>query len=323
MNLSTLPTTLAGLHLSSCLIHQRGELTFEYYKDPSMADAIAKINSCTKSVLSALVCIAMDRGLLPDPQTPLSEFYPKITLDNHSAKQAITLQHLLTMTSGMDWTEFGGQNSFPRMTRTPNWVNFVLDQPLSDVPGARFEYNSGNSQLLSAILVQATGMPTAQFAENHLFGPLGIESYTWESDPQGIHTGGFGLWLRPTDMLKFGQLFLQQGKWEGKQLISQERVNLSTQPAIPAAAPRRGWYGWHWWTDVYGEDALEGEETAPHSFAYFNAYGYGGQCIYVIPSMETVVILTNHRLKKEKIPLLVFRNHIAPLLLEQLKTPQF
>jgi CubicO group peptidase (beta-lactamase class C family) len=318
MNLSTLTTTLAQLHLSSCLIRQRGELFFEYYKDPSMADAIAKINSCTKSVLSALVCIAMDRGLLPDAQTPILEFYPQIALDTQTSKQAITLHHLLTMTSGMDWTEFGGQNSFPRMTRTSNWVNYVLDQPLSDVPGARFEYNSGNSQLLSALLVQATGMPTAQFAEAHLFGPLGIDDYTWECDPQGVHTGGFGLWLRPTDMLKFGQLYLQQGKWGDTQLISQERVTRSTQPAIPAAAPRRGWYGWHWWTDSYCE-----EENATNSFAYFNAYGYGGQCIYVIPSLETVVVLTNQRLKKENIPLLVFRNHIAPLLLEQQKTPHF
>lgn len=157
--------------------------------------------------------------------------------DADPRKRQITLRHLLTMSAGFNWTEFGGFNSFPRMTRSPDWVRFVLEQPMSDRPGDRMEYNSGASQLLTAILVQAAGLAAARFAELHLFGPLGIEEYEWEQDPQGVHTGGFGLWLRPGDMLKFGQLYLQRGVWEGKPLISPELVSQSVKPAIGVEAP--------------------------------------------------------------------------------------
>ncbi|CAN7695200.1 serine hydrolase domain-containing protein [Paenibacillus sp. LjRoot56] len=314
MNFSNLLEELEPANLVSCLISQRGQITFELYREPQLAETVAKINSCTKSILSALYCIAMDQGLLPAPETPASVFFPQFAKDPASHKSEITLLHLLTMTSGLDWTEFGGQNSFPRMTRTPNWVDFVLDQPLSDLPGMKMSYNSGGSQLLSAILVQATGMSVARYAELTLFEPLGIESYSWEQDPQGIHTGGFGLSLRPIDMLKFGQLYLQQGKWGNTQLISQKLVALSTQPAVRVEAPRRGSYGWHWWTDTYPDRT--DNDASLQSLNYFNAYGFGGQCIYILPSIETVVVLTNDQRKKSKIPLQVFRQSVAPYLLE-------
>lgn len=314
MNFPNLSSALEPANLVSCLIYQQGQLRFEHYREPHMADAITKINSCTKSVLSSLCCIAMDQGLLPEVSTPASVFFPQFAKE--PGKQDITLLHLLTMSSGINWTEFGGQNSFPRMTRTPNWVNFVLDQPLSDTPGARMTYNSGGSQLLSAILIQVTGMPVARFAELFLFEPLGIESYTWEHDPQGIHTGGFGLSLRPIDMLKFGQLYLQQGKWDNKQIIPQHLVSCSTGPAIRVEPPRRGSYAWHWWTDSYPDRTDDGSTS--NTINYFNAYGFGGQCIYVIPNLETVVVLTNDQRKKSKIPLHVFRQYIAPYLVELL-----
>lgn len=317
MNFSNLREELAPAHLVSCLISQGGQLIFEQYREPQLAETVAKINSCTKSVLSALCCIAMDQGLLPAPETPASVYFPQLANDKTSHKSDITLLHLLTMTSGMNWTEFGGQNSFPTMTRTQNWVDFVLEQPLSAAPGTTMSYNSGGSQLLAAILVQATGMSVARFAELTLFQPLGIESYHWEQDPQGIHTGGFGLSLRPMDMLKFGQLYLQQGKWGHTQLISQELVARSTQPAIQAESPRRGSYGWHWWTDTY-PDRTSNDDDIPH-LHYFNAYGFGGQCIYILPSIDVVVVLTNDQRKKSKIPLQVFRQTVAPYLMELIK----
>ncbi|WNR42326.1 serine hydrolase domain-containing protein [Paenibacillus roseipurpureus] len=311
LNAATLTSELAQLDLASCLMSKRGQLIFEFDKTGHKAAEIARINSCTKSVLSALLCIAMDQGHLPDLSTPMSAFFP---VARGSDLHSITLLHLLTMTSGMNWTEFGGQNSFPRMTKSPHWVNFVLEQPLSDPPGARMVYNSGGSQLLAAILASAAGMSVASFAERYLFGPMGIEEYTWERDPQGIHTGGFGLSLRPIDMLKFGQLYEQKGRWANQQLITQELVTRSTQPAIIAEAPRRGYYGWHWWADAY-PDPGEGNE-ATQSFTYFNAYGFGGQAIYVIPSLEIVVVLTCEPRKKNQIPLQVFRRFIAPKLAE-------
>ncbi|MFC4597766.1 serine hydrolase domain-containing protein [Cohnella hongkongensis] len=304
---------LRSLNLRSCLIERDGDIRLEHYRDPLAAEETAKVNSCTKSFLSALIAIAMDKRLLPGPETPLAEFFPQLLTDPDPRKRDIELGHLLTMTAGFRWTEFGGIQSFPRMTRTENWVDFVLSQPMSEAPGRTMEYNSGASQLLSALLVQAAGMPVARFADLELFGPLGIERYEWDTDPQGIHTGGFGLRLRPADLLKLGQLYLNRGRWGNAQLVSEERAIRSVQPAVPASAPNRGYYGWHWWTDVLSRRP---EETgSPLPFSYFYARGYGGQFVYVVPAWNVVVVLTDDRRKKERNPTDAFRELIAPALL--------
>ncbi|WP_027094713.1 serine hydrolase domain-containing protein [Cohnella thermotolerans] len=314
MEYASLAAAIAPLNLRSCLISRQGQLVFEHYRDSQTAAELAKINSCTKSVLSALLCIAMDRGLLPQPETRASVFFPQLAASPDSRKRDITLLHLLTMTAGFEWTEFGGRNSFPRMTRSPHWIDFVLEQPMADAPGTRMEYNSGVSQMLSAILAQATGMTTARFAERYLFGPLGIENYRWEVDPQGVHTGGFGLWLRPWDLLKFGELYLQSGKWENDQLISSELIARSVRPAVSSEPPRRGLYGWHWWVDSFS--AAEG--TSAPILEYFFARGFGGQFVYVVPRLDTVVVLTDDKHGNNRQKADVFRRWIAPLLAQQL-----
>ncbi|WNS44636.1 serine hydrolase [Paenibacillus sp. MMS20-IR301] len=313
MNLHGLTSKLETLELRSCLIQQQGSLVYEQYKDRHTAYEIFRINSCTKSILSALICIAMDQGKLPGPQTPASLFFPQLSRDKDERKQRITIGHLLTMSAGFRWNEFGGLNSFPQMTRSPDWAEYVLKQPLADEPGIRMEYNSGISQLLSAILVQATGIPTAQFAEQVLFGPLGITEYEWEADPQGIHTGGFGLKLMPADLLKFGQLYLQEGKWENTQVISSGLVASSALPALRSEPPRQGGYGWHWWTDTL--PAGTGPERS-EGMPYYYARGYAGQFVYVLPQLEVVVVLTrdNKRGRNNPAPD-AFHEHIAPLLL--------
>jgi len=327
MNWTLMHDALAPLELRSCLISRRGELVFESYRNPESASAIADIHSVTKSFLSALVCIAMDRGLLPGPETLASEFFPRLAADEDPRKREITLDHLLTMSAGFEWTEFGGRNSFPRMTRSPHWANFVLELPLMDKPGARMTYNSGISQLLSSLLAEASGTTTARFAEDRLFGPLGIESYRWETDPQGVHTGGFGLHLRPADLLKLGRLYLQHGRWADRQLVSRELAERSVRPALRSRDHRQGWYGWHWWSDRYAEGdsgtAVAGgsvsgsgsASTSAPAMDYFFARGYGGQFIYVVPSRDAVVVLTNDKRKKERMAIDAFREHIAPWLL--------
>lgn len=312
MNLSKLPDALAQLNLRSCLIQQQGELIFEYYRDQSIPSEIAKINSCTKSILSALIGIAMDQSLLPGLSVPLREFFPQLTRDADMRKQYITLEQLLNMSAGFRWTEFGGANSFPRMTRSPHWVNYVLEQPLSAEPGTRMEYNSGISQLLSSILVQAAGRSIAVFAEEFLFGPLGIREYEWETDPQGIHTGGYGLKLRPADLLKFGQLYLQQGVWQGSQLVSGSWVAQSVQPAMKTEPPRHGGYAWHWWTESLERRTDTGKSEI---LDYYYARGYAGQFVYVLPPLQLVVVLTqDNKRGRNNPPPDVFRKYLIPLL---------
>ncbi|MFF2479840.1 serine hydrolase domain-containing protein [Paenibacillus sp. NPDC058071] len=317
MDFKDLTTAIEALDLRSCLVNHDGQMLFEYYRNPLIPSEMAKINSCTKSILSALICIAMDRRIIPEADTLLSEFYPQLLTDPDPRKRDITLEHLLTMTAGFQWTEFGGIKSFPRMTRSDNWVDFVLEQPISDTPGSRMEYSSGVSQLLSAILVQACGTSVARFAEDNLFGHLGIEQYEWEIDPQGNHTGGYGMRMRPGDLLKFGQLYLNRGSWEQQQLVSAERANFSVKPFVPATAPNTGFYGWHWWADTLGEHSDENEYEAPVSLNYFYARGYAGQFIYVVPDLKIVVVLTDDKRKKDRIPGNAFLDSIAPLLLSE------
>lgn len=312
MNLSTLPAALAPLNLRSCLIQQQGELIFEYYRDQYIPAEIAKINSCTKSILSALIGIALDQGLLPGLTVPLREFFPQLTRDADTRKQHITLEQLLNMSAGFRWTEFGGANSFPKMTRSPHWVNYVLEQPLAEEPGTRMEYNSGISQLLSAILVQAAGRSTAAFAEEFLFGPLGIREYEWDTDPQGIHTGGYGLKLRPADLLNFGQLYLQQGDLQGTQLISGAWIAQSVQPAMKTEPSRHGGYAWHWWTESMIRRSGNGESERAD---YYYARGYAGQFVYVLPTLQLVVVLTqDNKRGRNNPPPDVFHEYLLPLL---------
>lgn len=155
----------------------------------------------------------------------------------------------------------------------------MLDRPLSDPPGTRFVYNTGCSHLLSAILQRSVGMNTEAFAKSKLFTPLGIKDWYWQTDPQGISTGGFGLWLRPRDTAKLGYLYLNAGKWNHRQIVPAEWVADSIRKHVKAGAP---WlsdgYGYHWWVDDQG---------------YYMALGFGGQFIVVIPDRNLIMVTTS------------------------------
>ncbi|MGG4220706.1 serine hydrolase [Paenibacillus jamilae] len=312
LELKPLIHVLDELETRSCLIEQQGHMIMDYYREPQFANELYKINSCTKSVLSALVSIAMDQRRIPNPKTPILEFFPQLAKDSDPRKRDITIEHLLTMSAGFNWTEFGGQNSFPTMSKTSDWVQFVLSQPLSDIPGTRMEYSSGCSQLLATLLRSASGQTVAEFAEEQLFQPLGIHSYHWETDPQGTHTGGFGLHLRPLDMLKFGRLYLNKGSWEGRQIIQTETVRYSTRPFLPASKPQKAYYGCHWWASSFSDEREAGTATD-----YYYALGFGGQYIIVVPSYDLVVVLTADKFKKKRNPVDIFRQHLVPLLLQE------
>lgn len=313
LNLQPLIPSLIELNVRSCLVVHKGNTIVEYYRKPQLANQLGKINSCTKSMLSALVCIAMDQQIIPHPDTPIIEFFPQLSEDKDTRKREITIAHLLTLSAGFHWNEFGGLNSFPTMTKSADWVQFVLSQPLADPPGTRMVYNSGCSQLLAAILRQASGQSVAKFAEQQLFKYLGITAYRWEMDPQGIHTGGFGLHLKPRDMAKLGLLYLQGGNWEGLQLLLPATVVRSTTPQLEADKPYKGFYGWHWWISSFSNDS-----NPPTQVPFHMALGFGGQYIVVVPSYELVVVITSDN-KKRNTSLDVFRQYILPLLVNSAK----
>ncbi len=314
MDAHALSHEIEAYNLSSCIIHYRKKLIYHYEKSEQASSQLMPINSCTKSVLSALICIAMGQGLVPPPNTLISHYFPQLRHEQDQRKKNISLEHLLTLTAGFQWNEFSGINSFPTMTRSSDWIQYTLEQPMSDVPGARMVYNSGVSQLLAAILVRATGMEISRFAELHLFNPLGIEQYNWKCDPHGIHTGGFGLQLSANDLLKFGLLYLHKGVWHNQQLISQDMIECSTKSVIAATPPERGFYGWHWWIDYV--PVMIHNQSISMDLHYYYARGFGGQFIIIVPALETVVVLTCKQRKKGLHPLELFRQHIAPSLVD-------
>jgi CubicO group peptidase (beta-lactamase class C family) len=296
---------IQAVKIRSCLVIRRGHLVLESYKNQKVATQPQNIHSVTKSIVSALVGICLEQGLIPSLETPISEFFPAMAgkgIDPRS--RSITVDHLLTMTPGYHWPEFGEWQAFTPMFYAPNWVRFVLERPMEYEPGERMNYNTGATHLLTAIVQRVTGMKAAAFAERHLFKPLGITEYRWHEDAQGINNGGSGMALTPMDMAKFGYLYLQLGRWGEKQLVPAEWVRSSTAPRY-MTYEGIGHYGQHWWVD-----AIDPSRPLTPENRYHFALGFGGQYIIVVPAADLVVTMTSELFHDSLIPLRLFREHL-------------
>jgi CubicO group peptidase (beta-lactamase class C family) len=237
--------------------------------------------SCTKSVTSALIGIAIEEGYIGGVDDKILDYFDEDDIQiNDSRKQNITIANLLTMSAGFEWNEsisyYDPANSFRQLITSDNWVQFVLDRPMVSNPGLIFNYNSGISHLLSAIIQKTTGKTTLEFANEHLFGPLGITNIFWDTDPQGINFGGSELYLTPRDMAKFGYLYLNNGSWDGIQIISHQWVNASISHQIIVSEYND--YGYQWWMPKNGSQYL--------------AVGWSAQRIYVMPDYNIVLVFT-------------------------------
>ncbi|HML22654.1 MAG TPA: serine hydrolase [Aggregatilinea sp.] len=276
-------------NIESLLVVRSGDIVYARYNDGTGPDKPHNLKSATKSVLSSLVGIALNTGDLNSLDDPLSDFLPEmLPASADRRKRAITVRDLLRMRSGIEWNEWGGCTV--EMTSRPNWLRFVLDQPLAHDPGEIHAYSTGDTQLLSAVLQRATGMTALDFADLFLFKPLGITQRTWTSDPQGYTIGGTELALSPRDLAKFAYLYLNGGRWENRQVIPAAWVAESTQqhslvvPPDNSDRPPIG-YGYLWWI----------REQAGHPS--FMAVGFAGQFAYVIPDLDLIVVM-NGRLRR-------------------------
>lgn len=284
--------------ISACIIYKESEISFQYYKNTKSETKLFKINSVTKSILSILIGIAIDKGIIESVQTPISVYFPSID----QSKKDITIEHLLTMTAGYEWPEWGEWNGRPfPMINSMNWVNYILERKFVANPGEKMNYDSGASQLLSAILQKATKNKLSVFAENMLFKPLGINEYLWHEDSMGINIGGFGLSLTTNDMLKIGILMMQKGIWLGKQVVSSEWVEQSTSAKFHTY-DHVGSYGYHWWV-------LLNDELKINNPPIFFAMGYGGQYIIISPEQNLVVAFNCAKYIDSFIPLKLFRKY--------------
>ncbi|MFW9884488.1 MAG: serine hydrolase domain-containing protein [Candidatus Thorarchaeota archaeon] len=275
--------------IDSILIVKNGFLVFEEYpNDVYDNESRHIIHSCTKSLTSALVGIALEEGYIDSTDDLLIDLLPNRTIANlNEQKQAITLEHLLTMTSGLEWDEWTEPyssylNSLNQVWAAPDSVQHILDLPMAYEPGEVWVYNSGGSHLLGAIVDEATETTLFAYAIEKLFTPLGISSSDvfWPWDNQGRSWGHGGVEMLPRDMAKFGYLYLNNGTWDGEQIVSQEWVELSSETQI--TFNDFSGYGYQWWT--YPTDIVE----------VYSAEGYQGQYIFVIPSLDMVVVFTSN-----------------------------
>jgi CubicO group peptidase (beta-lactamase class C family) len=257
-------------------------------------DTLHCLHSATKSFTSAMLGIAIDKGFLPDENERMFSYFPEYSHLWDAQKDKITLKHLLTMTSGLEWNEgdiplTDEQNDLIRLIRSSDPIGYILGKPVVSEPGTTYYYSGGDTNLVGAVIHKTTGLNVDLLSREHLFAHLGITNFSWLYFPYNnnvVYCSG-DIYMRPRDMAKFGQLFLDGGVWDGERIISEEWVLRSTSQHFTFdQAWNADGYGYQWWIfDYY----VSSSNQYVHSYS---ARGWGGQDIIVLPQLNTVVVLT-------------------------------
>jgi CubicO group peptidase (beta-lactamase class C family) len=274
-----------NIDFQSIVVVKDGYIVAEqYYSEEYGQDDIHRIYSCTKSLTSAMIGISLERGLIESVDDKMVDYFPDHEFNNLTAdKENITLHHLLTMSAGLEWYELeypygDDRNTFRRWADGGYGVEFVLDLPTVAAPGEEYSYSSGISHVLTGLVQSVTEMRADSFALENLFTPLGIDEYYWPIDDEGVAFGGSGVRLTPRDMARFGYLYLQNGKWDGEQIVPENWVTLSQQKHMPRKYIPDNYYGYQFWVSDYG---------------LYSAVGYEGQWIMIVPEHDLVVVFNN------------------------------
>ncbi|HXA25998.1 MAG TPA: serine hydrolase [Acetobacteraceae bacterium] len=304
------------------VVVRHGRLAFEHYfagadslygvvtLDTTFdAGTLHDVRSVTKSVTSLCLGIALDHGWVKTVDAPVLGFFPEWSELDTPEKDRITLRHLLTMSAGFDWNETipytDPANSEIRMIRSPNPYRFALEQPVVAPPGEVYNYSGGSAALISAVLKKTTGRSIEQFAKDELFDPLGITAMAWYHYGNGDPIAASGLRLRPRDMAKLGQLILNHGQWDGRQVVSASYVDAAIAPQINGQG--LFFYGYQFWL---GRSFIDGREID-----WAAAVGLGGQRIFVVPALDLVAVVTaglyNDNLQGS-VPLVVLNQYVLP-----------
>lgn len=271
--------------VSSLLVLRRGDLVYERYWGGWTPNDQHRAYSVTKSITSLVMGIARSEGHLPELATPILEIFPEYdSVQFPAGKGGITLEHVLQMRTGLEWDELStnytaGGNPTLALSVSSDWIKFVLDLPLADEPGSHFVYNSGVSMLMAGTLANRLHTTAEAYAADRLFGPLGITDWQWDQGPGELTNSGWGLHLLPRDMAAIGQLVLDQGRWEGQQVVPAAWLDASDEPSTRFTDGTG--YGYQWW--------LDRPDGGRQPMA---AWGWGGQFIVVIPSLDMVMITT-------------------------------
>jgi CubicO group peptidase (beta-lactamase class C family) len=264
--------------LYSMIVTLRGTTVVEHYAKGFDATRATNVKSASKSVISTLVGIAIERELIKGVKEPIVRYFPQLARDPDPRKARITIEDLLTMRSGLVSTSF---DNYGAWVGSRNWIDYILSRPLEADPGSEMEYSTGNSHLLSAILTKATGQSTWTFAEQALARPLGFTLSRWPRDPQGFYFGGNDMLMSPRQLLALGDLYLHRGRAGNRQLLPAAWVDASCTGRGRSRFNPDQTYGYGWWLrDFAGRQGCF-------------AWGYGGQYVIVFRDLELMVVTTS------------------------------
>lgn len=270
-----------GSNVSAYLVIRSGRIAWEQYFDGVRSAHRHPLFSITKSVISALVGIAVQEKHLKSVDQLVAEFFPEFPLDSANPLGQLTVRHLLTMTCGLVWPRigWGREPMVERMRKSPDWAHFILGVPVRRQEIGTFHYTSAASHLLSAILTRVTGQSACDYARSRLFAPLGIQEVApgsdWESDPTYNSLGGWGLHLSARELARFGWLYACKGLWQNQAVVTAGWIEESTQRVNGIHTV----YGYQWWLrEMHGERIIAG-------------LGVGGQFLFCVPDRELVVVI--------------------------------
>ena len=288
------------INFHSLIVLRHGRLVAEVYhagKDERVKDlfrttrtfdanTLHDIRSISKSVTSLLWGIAQGQGKTPPLDTPVLSLFPELADLNRDGREAITLAQMLSMSSGLAWNEWRATSLFNNDEFGLFWhtsqAHYVLDRPMAARAGAQFNYNGGNTAVLAQLLADRVGMTLPEYARKRLFEPLGITDWEWVDDYSGRPLAFAGVRLRPRDLARIGQLVLQHGQWNGRQVVPAEWIAESTRPHIDTGMGLQ--YGYQWWL---GKVTVSGTEQA-----WIGGIGNGGQRLWILPGLDMVVVTT-------------------------------
>ncbi len=272
----TAASALPQLH--SLLVSHEGTLVFEHYAPRYSATRLSNIKSASKSIISTLVGIAIERKLIPSANEPIVRWFPELRKNPDRRKAAITIENLLTMQTGLESTSGANYGSW---VSSRNWVRSALDRPMVSDPGTSMEYSTGTSHILSAILTRATKRSTRQFANEVLGKPLGFTFAEWQRDRQGIYMGGNEMLMTARQMVEYGELYLNKGRVGDRQVVSAAWVEASCVPRTRSRWDGDREYGYGWWI----------QDVGGHRACF--AWGFGGQYVFVFRDLDLVVVATS------------------------------
>ena len=280
-----------GYSIDSISVVRNGYMVLDVAVFPYKSSNKHIIHSCTKSIVSALIGIALDQGHLKSVDQPLLEIFADREVANLDAgKESITLEDVLTMSAGWRCRDsyLYRWSGLQEMAASGDWVQHMLDLPMEGTPGTIFEYCNGGSFLLSAILQETTGMTALAYAEDNLFEPLGISKVDWPSNPQGISIGWGDLRMLPHDMAKFGYLYLNNGVWSDSQVIPPDWVAGSLDRHVSLSSGMG--YGYQFWQRQF--------DVGDQPIDAWYGLGYGGQYIFIVDEPDLVVVFTSENYER-------------------------